>query len=59
MTQRTTISPTDRPKEDRRIIRVDGQADSANIAALLRRAFAAGRQDECDTDFADLLERIH
>ena len=44
---------------DRRIIRIDGLPDQAGIAAALRRAFAAGRKDECDRDFADLLERLN
>ena len=44
---------------DRRFIQVDGFPDQAGIAAALRRAFAAGRQDECDRDFADLLERLN
>jgi len=44
---------------DRRLIRVDGLPDQAGIAAALRRAFAAGRQDDCDRDFADLLERLN
>ncbi|HET9354783.1 MAG TPA: hypothetical protein VFO42_01310 [Sphingomicrobium sp.] len=44
---------------DRRIIRVDGLPDQAAIAASLRRAFAAGRQDECERDFAELLERLN
>ena len=44
---------------DRRVIMVDGLPDQAGIAAALRRAFAAGRQDECDRDFADLLERLN
>lgn len=59
MTPRTTILPTERPTEERRIIRVDGLPDQANIAALLRRAFAAARQEQTDGDFADLLDRIH
>lgn len=44
---------------DRRIIRIDGLPDQAGIAAALRRAFAAGRQDDSDRDFAELLERLH
>ena len=44
---------------DRRLIRVDGLPDQAGIAAALRRAFAAGRQDDSDRDFADLLERLN
>lgn len=44
---------------DRRIIRIDGLPDQAGIAAALRRAFAAGRQDDCDRDFAELLERLN
>lgn len=44
---------------DRRIIMVDGLPDQAAIAAALRRAFAAGRQDECERDFAELLERLN
>lgn len=44
---------------DRRVIRVEGLPDQAGIAAALRRAFAAGRQNDCDRDFADLLERLN
>ncbi len=44
---------------DRRLIRIDGVPDQAGIAAALRRAFAAGRQDDCDRDFADLLDRLN
>ena len=44
---------------DRRIIRIDGVPDQAGIAAALRRAFAAGRKDDCDRDFAELLERLN
>ena len=44
---------------DRQIIRIDGLPDQAGIAAALRRAFAAGRQDDCDRDFAELLERLN
>lgn len=44
---------------DRRLIRVDDLPDQAGIASALRRAFAAGRQDDCDRDFADLLERLN
>ena len=44
---------------DRRVIRIDGLPDQAGIAAALRRAFAAGRQDDCDRDFADLLDRLN
>ena len=43
---------------ERRIIRVDGLPDQAGIAAALRRAFAAGRADECDRDFGELLDRL-
>lgn len=59
MTLRTTILPNEKPKDERRIIRVDGMPDQANIAALLRRAFAAGRQEQADDSFADLLDQIH
>lgn len=44
---------------DRRIIRIDGLPDQAGIAASLRRAFAAGRKEECDRDFAELLARLN
>jgi len=46
---------------DRRIIRVESLPDQAGIAAALRRAFAAGPQDEADSDrmFEDLLSRLH
>lgn len=44
---------------DRRLIQLDGLSDQAGIAAALRRAFAAGRQDESDRDFAELLERLN
>jgi len=44
---------------ERRIIRVDGLADQAGIAASLRRAFAAGRADDAARDFGDLLERLN
>ena len=44
---------------DRRLIQIDAFPDQAGIAAALRRAFAAGRQDESDRDFADLLERLN
>ena len=44
---------------DRRIIRIDGLPDQAGIAAALRRAFEAGRKDDCDRDFADLIERLN
>ena len=44
---------------DRRLIRIDGLPDQAGIAAALRRAFAAGRKDDCDREFADLLERLN
>ncbi|QIK96576.1 hypothetical protein G7076_09115 [Sphingomonas sp. HDW15A] len=44
---------------DRRLIRVDGLPDQAGIAAALRRAFAAGRADESERDFADLLDRLN
>jgi len=46
---------------ERRVIRVECLPDQAGIAAALRRAFAAGQQDDDDTDrmFEDLLERLH
>ncbi len=44
---------------DRRIIQLDSFLDQAGIAAALRRAFSAGRKDECDRDFADLLARLN
>jgi hypothetical protein len=44
---------------ERRIIRVDGLADQAGIAASLRRAFAAGRVDDAARDFGDLLDRLN
>ena len=44
---------------DRRPIRIDGLPDQAGIAAVLRRAFAAGNQRDTDSEFADLLDRIH
>ena len=44
---------------DRRLIRVDGLPVQAGIAAALRRAFAAGRQDDCERDFSDLLDRLN
>ncbi len=59
MTLPTTILPDERPKDERRIISVDGLSDQANIASLLRRAFADGRQEKADDPFADLLDRIH
>ena len=46
-------------ESDRRLIRVDGSPDQAGIAAALRRAFAAGRKDDSDRDFAELLERLN
>ena len=45
--------------DDRQIIRIDGLPDQAGIAAALRRAFAAGRKDDSDRDFADLLQRLN
>lgn len=44
---------------DRQLIRIDGLPDQAGIAAALRRAFAAGREEDCDRDFAELLERLN
>jgi hypothetical protein len=46
---------------ERRIIRVESLTDQAGIAAALRRAFAAGPVDGCDSDqlFDDLLKRLH
>ncbi len=44
---------------DRRIIQIDGLPDQAGITAALRRAFAAGRKDECDRDFSELLDRLN
>ena len=42
---------------DRRLIRVDGLPDQAGIAAALRRAFAAGRQDDVDQAECDSADR--
>ena len=44
---------------DRRIIRVDVTPDQAGIAAALRRAFAAGRVQESEDEFGDLLKRLN
>ncbi len=46
---------------ERRIIRVESLPDQAGIAAALRRAFAAGPDDEDESDrmFEELLKRLH
>jgi hypothetical protein len=46
---------------ERRIIRVESLPDQAGIAAALRRAFAAGpnEEDQSDRLFEDLLRRLH
>jgi hypothetical protein len=46
---------------ERRIIRVESLPDQAGIAAALRRAFAAGMQNDDDSDrmFDELLRRLH
>ena len=46
---------------ERRIIRVESLPDQAGIAAALRRAFAAGMQNDDDSDrmFEELLRRLH
>ena len=46
---------------ERRIIRVENLPDQAGIAAALRRAFAAGMQNDDDSDrmFEELLRRLH
>ena len=45
--------------KERRIIRVDVTPDQAGIAAALRRAFAAGRVEDSDDEFGDLLKRLN
>jgi len=45
---------------ERRIIRVDSLPDQAGIAAALRRAFAAGCQEDDELrQFDELLRRLH
>ena len=45
---------------ERRIIRVDSLPDQAGIAAALRRAFAAGTQQDDDLrEFDELLKRLN
>lgn len=59
MNVRTTLMSDEQSQEKCRTIRVDPLSDQSNIAALLRRAFDAGRQEQIDGDFADLLARIN
>jgi hypothetical protein len=59
MAERNNNLPAGNQLDRRRPIRVDGHPDQASVAAMLRRAFAAGRQEESDDAFADLLARIH
>ncbi len=44
---------------ERRIIRVDSKPDQAGIAAALRRAFAAGRVEDADEEFGELLKQLN
>ena len=53
------FAPDERRSSDRRPIRLDNLPDQAGLAAMLRRAFDAGNQQDTDREFADLLERIH
>lgn len=59
MNYESKIRRSEQADHDRRIIRVDTVPDQAGIAASLRRAFEAGRREDTEEEFKDLLERIH
>ena len=59
MSLKQQISADEQRSSDRQPIRIDGAPDQAALAAMLRRAFAAGNQRDTDAEFADLLARIH
>jgi hypothetical protein len=59
MTMQHDLPNDERRSPDRRPIRVDHLPDQAGLAAMLRRAFAAGDQRDSDSEFADLLARLH
>ncbi|WP_426693135.1 hypothetical protein ACMC5O_000278 [Sphingomonas sediminicola] len=44
---------------DRRIIRVDIPPAHAGITAALRRAFSPVKEEPCERDFSDLLQRLN
>ncbi len=53
------IAGDERCANDHRPICIDGLDDQARLAAMLRRAFAAGDQRDSGAEFADLLERLN
>ncbi len=57
---RSLLKEPETAEMDRRVIRVEFPPVQAGIAAALRRAFCAPRDDQaCERDFQELLGRLN